>query len=194
MKLMQFCMSFSSALDKIYCLSQNGKVHYRIHNSQPLNPTQTKFKPLHILTQHSFKVHFNIILRSMHRPPNFFSECSFLYSSPAFVLTSCPFHILWVDFLNGPSRWPPAIDVLIHSLLNDNIRSSDCITSSGVPQLQRNDTRAETSFRLSSGRTRPYTSGRGDSVVLLEKICLASVWTLQTTHSIVMFPLQFPSA
>jgi hypothetical protein len=47
---------------KIRRLLRNPNVHYRVHNSPPLDPILGHMSPIQILTPYFFKIYFNIIL------------------------------------------------------------------------------------------------------------------------------------
>jgi len=73
-------------------------------------------------------------------------------------------------------------------------------------QLKCDGTRADTRFRLSAQRTRPFKSAGGrqfsrllaadvcaSAVVMLDTPCSEVVWRVLATHCIRQFPLYFPS-
>jgi hypothetical protein len=51
--------SASQEIPHLFC---NLQAHYRIHNSPPLVRIPSQMTPVHTLTSHFFKIHFNIIL------------------------------------------------------------------------------------------------------------------------------------
>jgi hypothetical protein len=58
-----------SASQEIPRLLWNPEVHYRVHNSLPMDTILSKMNPVHTLTSYFHKDHFNIIIPSTLRSP-----------------------------------------------------------------------------------------------------------------------------
>ena len=71
-----------AASQEIPCISQNPKVHYRIHKRPPPVPILGQPNPVHIPTSHLLEIHPNTIHPSMPRSPQWSPSLRFPHQDP----------------------------------------------------------------------------------------------------------------
>jgi hypothetical protein len=76
------------------------KVHYRAHNSLPVDPLPSQMNPVHVLKPYFFKVHFHIIFlptpRSPKWPKHFRTKMLYSYIIDSLHATYPTHHIFYL--------------------------------------------------------------------------------------------------
>jgi hypothetical protein len=82
----------------ISCLLQNPEVHYYIQRSWSLHTIMSQLSPINTLTSHIFKIHLNLILKSISSSPKWTLVFTGLQ-----LMKSLSLHFTWEYFMR--QRW-----------------------------------------------------------------------------------------
>ena len=129
-----------AASQEILRISQNPKIHYRIHKRPPTVCNLGQPNPVHIPTFHLLDIHTNIIYPSTPRSLQLSPSLRFLHQNPIHPLSSpisatCPAHLIILDFI---TRTILGEKTYITHNINDNYIWPVCFTHSTWPCCRQN--------------------------------------------------------